>query len=165
MLKTRLTDLSQPGIDQFNFAGFTFPKYVWTLPSGNFRKRIERHTPGKKCTGDYYHAPKPGNDSSGFYLESDGVPGLRWKWADEVVNLRHTGWFCDDFQYQTVRGVVFRLPNNRGFLAGWSMGEGMAGSLDHHVYTDEESAAYAADRMAERVAEEERIYQEENRDD
>ena len=163
-MKSRLHDLSKSGVDHVMFAGFSFPKYVWTLPEGDFKKRIERHV--SPCTGDYYHAPKPNNKTGiGFYLESDGMPRLRWKRADEVVSLKHTGWYCDDYQDQTIFGIVLILPNKRGFLAGWSMGEGMASNVDLDVYADIESAAYAADSIAEYVAESERESQEENEED
>lgn len=153
-MKTLLSTLKP----EFTFAGFTFPKHVWTLPRGNMAKRLAARKP--VVCGDYYHAPKPNcNAGIGFYLASDGAPALRWQWADDVVRLQHQGWFCDEYQDSIIRGVVFRLPHGRGFLAGWSMGEGMASELDLFVYGDEESAAYAADSMAERVAEAEREYQ------
>lgn len=145
--------------ESFNFAGFMWPKYVWTLPKSSFAKRIERHNnPG--C-GGYYHMPKPQgrNGGMGFYLESDGMPGLRWKWADDVSgSIRHTGWYCDKFGDTTIRGIVMALPHGRGFLAGWSMGENMASGLEYRIYDDEEEAARAADSIAESMAEEEREY-------
>jgi hypothetical protein len=148
-----LTNIKECGIEPFAFAGFAFPKFVWNLPHGSFKKRIEymRHP----VTGGYYHAPKPGSTGQGFYLESDGMPDLRWRWADEVTNqIRHTGWFTDEYgDGDKIRGVVFRLAHNRGFLAGWSMGEGMASTLEYHIYDDEEEAALDADSMAESAAE------------
>lgn len=166
-MKTRLSNLANCGIPAFTFAGFNFPKYLWTLPKGDFKKRIERHT--NTVTGDYYHAPKPVTKSSsiGFYLDSDGMPSLRWKWCDKVdyATIRHTGWFTDEFgDSEKIRGIVLRLPNNRGFLAGWSMGEGMASTVDCDIISDEVDAAYQADSMAERDAENERDYQESERE-
>jgi hypothetical protein len=109
----------------------------------------------------YYTAPRPegaGKGGSG-YLESDFALGLRWQWADKVegVRLEHTGWYTsDDYTGETIRGVVWRLPHARGFLAGWSMGEGMATTWEPDIYPDESGAARAADSIAERVAENER---------
>lgn len=146
----------------FSFAGFTFPKWIFTLPRGSKAQRLERMR--RPFCGPYYHAPEPrkGTDGGvGFYLDSDGMPGLRWKWADEVVRLKHAGWFADEFGDQTIRGLVMRLPHGRGFLAGWSMGAGMASAVDCYVYPDEESAAWAADSIAENVAEDERDYRAE----
>lgn len=151
-----------PLVPQFSFAGFSWPKYVWTLPNGNLRKRLERAI--NRCTGDYSHAPRPeqAGKGGGFYLESAGMPGLRWAWADAVDGARvdHKGWFTNDHHDgDTIRGLIFRLPRSRGFLAGWSMGESMASSVDCDVYETEIEAARAADDMAERAAESEREYQ------
>jgi len=144
---------------EFSFAGFDFPKYLWTLPKGPWRKRLERMR--KPVTGGYYGSP-PINGRSGttFYLESDFMPDLRWKWCDEAYSrIRHKGWFCDNYQEETIRGLVMRLPNNRGFLAGWSMGKGMSSYVDYDVFLDEVDAAQCADSMAENAAEREREYQ------
>lgn len=137
-----------------DFAGFTWPRYVATIPKGGIAKRKERYT--RPCVGPYYHSPTPNqNGNRFFYLESDFMPGLRWKWCDEVegVSIRHKGWFTNDFQDETLRGLVMRLPRSRGFLAGYSMGEGMASFLCPEIWQDEQDAAREADRMAERAAE------------
>lgn len=157
MLDTRIRPLKP----EFTFAGFTFPRYVATLPTGSMRARISRRKPA--FTGDYYHAPKPNNrDGIAFYLTAgDGCPfSLRHQWCDEVsgVRIRHTGWFADDYQDTKYRGLVFRLPHGRGFLAGYSMGEQMASSVDFYLYRDEVDAAYAADALAQQAADREREY-------
>jgi hypothetical protein len=145
---------------QFSFASFSFPKYAFTLPRGSVRQRIERMR--NPVTGPYYGAPKPNSSGASFYLDSDFMPGLRYQYCDEIASIDHTGWFTDEHgDGDKIRGVVFRLPNNRGFLAGWTMGEGMASGLEtDHVYDDERDAAYAADSIAENLAEKERAYQE-----
>lgn len=146
---------------EFSFAGFDFPKNVFTLPSGNMEQRIARMK--QRFTGPYYHAPKPNNsDGVGFYLADVGMPATRWQWADEVEDVRigHTGWFCDTHQDCKIRGIVFRLPNNRGFLAGCSMGEHMSSNIDGKLYDSATDAARAADGIAEWQAEREREYQE-----
>lgn len=72
----------------------------------------------------------------------------------EGARIRHQGWFCDEYSCETIRGLVFRLPKGRGFLAAWSMGEGMASNLDtSYIWDDEQDAARAADQMAEQAAE------------
>ena len=93
------------------------------------------------------------------------MPG-RWQWADELSfsPIKHTGWWIDEYQEEKIRGFVIRLNHGRGFLAGWSMGEGMCAELDSYIYDDEDAAAYAADSMAENAALAEREYQEENRE-
>jgi hypothetical protein len=146
---------------EFTFAGFDFPKWQWSLPRGPLPKRAKEAK--NRWTSGYYHKPTPNNtDGIGFYLsDSGGNPfQLRWKWCDDIAtHIKHTGWFCDDYQDQTIRGLVLALPHGRGWLAGWSMGEGMASEVSYYVYGSELSAAYGADSMAEHAADSEREYQ------
>ena len=145
----------------FSFAGFKFPKHLWSLPKGSFAKRLARRNP--VTVGEYIHGAKPRCEGKSFYLDSDFMPSLRWQWCDNVCNhIRHTGWYCDNIQYDKIRGIVMRLPRDRGFLAGWSMGDGMISEIEYIIYDDERDAAHAADSIAEKVAEKEREYQEEN---
>lgn len=117
----------------------------------------------------------------GCYLSSNGTLddrgfSLRWRWVDEVPQgmgcdswraygvdcgnyIDHTGWFIDDHEDEKIRGLIVKLPSGRGFLAGWSMGEGMATEIDCKVYQYCSDAIAAADSMAEWVAENEREYQ------
>lgn len=137
---------------EFTFAGFTFPRWKATLPRGDKKKRIQYHK--KPVCGPCYHAPKPSEagKGKGFYLgEKPGLFSLRWQYCDEVEGTRinHTGWWADEYQDQKIRGLVFRLPRSRGFLAGWTMGEGMASTVECDIYDTEREAAYAADSMAE----------------
>jgi len=145
---------------EFSFAGFDFPKYLWTLPKGPWRKRLEHMR--RPVTGGYYGSPSINGSGTTFYLEADFMPDLRWKWCDEIVSrINHKGWYSDEWQQDTIRGLVMRLPNNRGFLAGWSMGEGMSSFVGYDVFLDEVDAAQCADSMAENAAEREREYQAE----
>jgi hypothetical protein len=140
---------------EFSFAGFRFPRYLATLQAGTKQQRVDRY----KHTGGYCHAPKPGATGRGFYLDDSS----RWKWCDDVAGagVKHTGWYTDEYgDGDKIRGIVVLLPHGR-FLAGWSMGEGAASSLEYEVYTDAKEAAWAADSLAESVAEDEREYQEE----
>jgi hypothetical protein len=150
---------------EFEWAGIHFPKWLWSLPRGSKAKRLADAK--RPVCGPYYHSPKPGGKGAGFYLGDckwgvavgDGNFALRAKWCDEVdgVRINHTGWFTDEFgDGDKIRGLVFRLPRGRGFLAGWSMGEGMCGSVDFDIYDTEAEAARAADSMAENQAEAER---------
>jgi len=149
-----------------NFAGFEFPQTIAMLPRGPLSKRLEEYkqTHGKRVCGPYFRTqPAENQQVMSFYLDSDFMPDMRWQWADEVdgVYIGHSGWFFDDFQDETIRGIVFRLPAGRGFLAGWSMGKSMASSLSYDVWEDEVDAARDADRMAERAAENERVAENE----
>lgn len=155
-------------LPRFNFAGFQWPRYVAVLPQGSKAKRLARYA---SACGPYYHAPKPvlspDNQGKGFYLGSDGMPSLRWDWCDDVVSsIGHTGWFADSHgDGDKIRGIVFTLPKGRGFLAGYSMGEGMASGLECEIYADKEGAAHSADGIAERLAERSCEYADELADD
>lgn len=140
-------------MNTFNFAGFVWPRPVADMAVGF--PALKRKRAGRKICGGYFHAPRPNADGKGFYMGDAGQPFARWKWADDIVSLRHTGWFCDRYGDQTIRGFVAQLPHGR-FLAGWSMGEGMLADVGGTVYTSERDAAYAADSMAEHAAEIER---------
>jgi hypothetical protein len=150
-------------MDDFTFAGFNFPRAIAMLPCEPLAQRVGK----KRYTGPYSHAPKPivqGTHPGGsFYHDSDFAPGLRFTWCDEVsgVRIRHTGWFCDEYQSAKIRGLVFRLPHGRGFLAAWSMGEGMASAFDGSIYDREANAAWAADSLAENAAEAQREHEAE----
>lgn len=147
---------------EFTFAGFAWPRYVANMATLQtlYKKKAQR-----QFTGGYYHAPKPNASGRGFYLDDAGQPFTRWKWCDDVEgSIRHTGWFTDEYgDGEKIRGIVVYLPHGR-FMAGWSMGEGMASSVDADLYDDETAAAFAADSMAETAAEKEREYQESNRE-
>lgn len=129
----------------------------------NLTRPLSARLETRKHCGPYYGAPSySGIDKTRFfYLDSDFMPSLRWQWADDVVRLNHTGWYCDDYQDQTIRGIVMRLPHERGFLAGWSMGESMTSEIELDIYPDQDSAAYAADSLAEHAAERQRDYERE----
>jgi hypothetical protein len=157
--------------DQFTFAGFTFPRHVAMLERGSIQKRIERRRKSPCTSGYYITAPTPitGGTHPGefFYLDSDFMPGLRWYWADEIdgARINHTGWYTDDDAVgDLMRGIVLRLPHGRGFLAGWSLGKGMASSIEGDLYTDIIEAARAADSTAQHAAENEREYQTKERE-
>lgn len=142
---------------KFTFAGFNFPRYIPEFSKSRFDRRTFR------CV--YYHAPQPltvSHPGQSFYLDNAGSPS-RWLWCDDVQGVRidHTGWYTDEYgDSEKIRGIVVRLPHGR-YLAGWSMGEGMASSVDGVIYDDEREAARAADSAAEYAAEQEREYQEE----
>jgi hypothetical protein len=162
------------------FAGFEYPKYLGHMPKGSLAKRLDEYKKGKArgggtyksfTSGYYQNDPSPltGGKDNGrmFYLDGDFMPNMRWEWCDKVEGvgrrIDHTGWFGNDEGWgDTMRGIVFRLNRGRGFLAGWSYNaEGMLGELEYRIYETEREAAYAADQIAERVAEKEREYQTE----
>ena len=74
------------------------------------------------------------------------------------------GYYIDDFEHETMKPVIARLPRSRGFLAGWSMGEGMLCSFDFGTHGTERDAAICAHSIAENAAQREREYQHEESD-
>lgn len=143
------------------FAGFNYPRYIAALPRGTMAERLARRTP-IKCGKVYLMQPNPvapGQDNAvAFYLGDGSQPFTRWAWCDDANDrIGHTGWFCDyDGQGDKIRGLVVRLPHDRGFLAGWSMGDDMIGEVYRSIYHCELEAARVADAAAEAVAEEAR---------
>lgn len=145
---------------EFSFAGFTWPRYVARMAAGAAALR-RKHSARRVC-GEYYHAPRPeqAGTGRGFYLASDGQPFTRWRWADDAYSgIGHTGWYTDAHgEGDRIRGIVVALPHGR-FLAGWSMGEGMASTVEcAPVFGSAIDAAIYADRLAESAAEVEREY-------
>jgi len=143
--------MQRPLTPEFTFAGFTWPRYVATLAQGSAALRRQRDT--RKVCGGYYHAPRPNaNDGKGFYLGDAGQPAPRWEFTGAE-------YYCDRDCHDTIRGIILRLPHGR-FLAGYSMGEGMASGVDGTVYTDEDEARHAADEEARIAAERQREHEE-----
>jgi len=160
-------------MDSFEFASFRFPRKIPQLVPTSYcgTPEVFKRPAGRKhhykVSGSYYGSPTPitkenPKTGDGFYLDCDFHPGLRWTWCDKIADIRidHRGWWTNDLgDGETIRGVVFRLPHGRGFLAGHAMGEGMLSTLCCKVWDNERDAAYEADRMAERAAQKERDYQ------
>ncbi len=49
------------------------------------------------------------------WVENTAAIGLRFVgWADELADLRHTGWFADDEGRETLRGAVWQWPGRKG---------------------------------------------------
>lgn len=71
----------------------------------------------------------------------------------------HTGWFTSDDQHAKMRGIVGRLSHGR-FIAGYHSSDNDERVYFGDVYDDEREAARAADSEAERIAEDEREYNE-----
>lgn len=95
------------------------------------------------------------------WVEDVQAAGLRFVgYADEVVSLRHTGWFTDDQQGDKYRGAVWQLPARNGeslFVYGYEDGCNPGSALiDFDVTNDKGDAARWADGMAERDAEDAR---------
>jgi len=128
---------------EFTFASFTFPRYIADLtPAAGLRRKREM----RRVVGGYYHAPRP-NQSDGwsFYLGSDFAPS----------RVEQTGDFYSCGDLDAYEGIIVRLNHGRGFLAGWTLGQHMASSVDAYIWTDESDARRAAADAAQRAAEDE----------
>jgi len=134
------------------------------------RKAARRHV------GPYKWRPSAPGKGRGFYSGSHALTmdprgsslALRLEDANDHLRDRRrfvSGYYADDYQDATLEPIIARLPSGRGFLAGWTMGANMCGSLGPEVYADSESAASAAHDAAEYAAERERERQSEAGDE
>lgn len=116
-------------------------------------------TPVERCLPNGRNAPFNGR---GFYQASKGLQmdargssfDLRLDYANTHApyQRRGAGPFTSE-NGQDYTAIIARLPHGRGYLAGWTMGNGMCASLDGHVWTDIEDAARAAIDEARQAAE------------
>lgn len=111
---------------------------------------VERPGAGLRFVGDVHDIRGDGNGNTPYF-------------DDALVD--HTGWFNDNFQDETICGRVYQLPARDGkpvYLPAVSDPNNDAAIIDFHGATDDlREAIYAADSMAERMAEDERRYQAE----
>jgi len=152
-----------------SFAGITYPQKIYKLPKPLGHEGIRKKRDMRKYCGPFYmENPRPiqGRHEGGFFfLNSDFQPGRYWKYADEVyTGIQHTGWFIDEQCDEKIRGIVIYLPHGK-FLSGCTFGEGMISKYDGDIFTEEDSAAMAADESARIAAEHEREYRKTNEED
>jgi hypothetical protein len=117
--------------------------------AGPYRWTPQQRKPGTRHPGRafYQHSRYMAVDSHGSTFD------LRLDYANThaPVNWRRSGTFSNpDGNYEYV-AIIARLPSGRGFLAGWTMGNGMLASLDGTIYETIEDAASAAYDEAERA--------------
>jgi hypothetical protein len=156
---------------------FTGPIYIHTFEGNSRLKGIDalkdRLRMRKHC-GPYRITPfnrtrDNARTGVGFYQASkglsmgDAIVDLRLVLANDVLKRSRiadiTGYYCDEFQEQTMVPIIARLAHGRGFLAGWTMGTGMCGHLDGYIWDSEEEAARGAHSIAENAAENEIEFQ------
>lgn len=115
--------------------------YMWTAQDARKREGV----------GFYQHSKRLEVDKHGSTFR------LRLEEANDHLPVytkltRINGYYCDSFQNSTLKPIVARLPHGRGFLAGWTMGNGMYASLETHVWDDIADAARRAHDSAEHAA-------------
>jgi putative intracellular protease/amidase len=111
-------------------------------------------------------------EDGGKWFETPEMDGFRLVgFADEISNIRHTGWFANEFQDEKLRGVVYQLPARNGrpqYVPGYAdpCNRGAArlwlGDLVEGDNGEDEparrDAARCADGIAEQCAEKAREY-------
>lgn len=123
--------------------------------------------PRKPFFGDtrYYYTP------SKLYYDDARDTGFRFvDWSDKLVRLDHTGYYMDDecgAVDGTARGLVLQMPSRNGspiyFPAIFTSGNDEAILWPLECTDEKEDAARWADHYAERWADENRQYLEEDR--
>lgn len=94
------------------------------------------------------------------WVTHDGPAFNRERFADEVINLRHTGWYTDsECMNGTYRGLVAYLSRGR-WLAGYYSSDNGERVYFHGVHDSERDAAHMADEHARVSAERESEYQD-----
>lgn len=148
--------------------------YIATLETGKLAEYVHRKYShyGYKLSHPIHYSPEwtPEGQKYAYRPEryrciENVSPDLRRVGdSDEIVRLRHTGWYMDNYQDETVHGAVYQLPARDGkpqyvpayddpYNPNYAV-------LDFHSITDDkEDAARWADSMAEHCAEEAREYQ------
>lgn len=131
----------------------------------DFSRPLAKRAADRKYCGPYHWTPSEPGTGRGFYTASKGLAcaphgsgfDLRLEDANEYIATRLsqiTGYYCDDDgEGETLKPIIARLPKNRGFLAGWTMGAGMCAALDCDIYKTPQAAAFAAHSKAEHDAE------------
>lgn len=170
---------------EFTFAGFSFPRYIADLPEplidikcyagasiemfwlarmaarkATLRKRRDE----RAVCGPYYVSPTPNSKARGIgFYASDDAGTLTMGDGGTLLRVEYTGaeYSTSDGE-ATFYGIVARLPKSRGFLAGWTMGPGMASSLDTKSFDSFHDAQTAADCLTESAVWEESQHQAAN---
>lgn len=127
--------------------------YRWT--PADRRKGATRNLPFEGR--GFYQASRPW----GLRVDPRGSTfDLRLDYANTFhpINWRRNGTFSHDSR-DTFTAIVARLPHGRGFLAGWTLGTGMCGALDGHIWDTIEDAARAAYDEAEHACEQDAEHQ------
>lgn len=111
------------------------------------------------------HAGRNGDTRIQYWDHKDSVPFRFTGYVDDIRRgHRHRGWYCDQFQDRTLRGVVYQIPARNGvpqYLSGYQESDNDSVVLYLDSFEAEPAeAAYRADRIAERLAESEREYNE-----
>lgn len=129
----------------------------------NYARPLADRSEARKVVGPYRWSPSEPGKGRGFYQSSRGLScdprgstfDLRLEEANDLLPSYNRaqdtlGYYCDqDGEGDTLKPIVARLPKGRGFLPGWTMGNGMCAALDTDwILDDPEDAARAAHEVA-----------------
>ncbi len=155
-LKTRLARFQKQKDESTRRTG-------WPRPEGGYYLIPELRPDADKLNGKWAMG-QPSHPGTLLWLEDSESLARSIKYADEVLSyLHHTGYFVDQWQDETARGLVLTLPHGR-FLAACSdpcnfdykARSGPCILETGEVFTEERDAAKAADSLAESYAEQAR---------
>lgn len=113
-----------------HYVGNVYPRnrdYVCHNPAAeslvNARKDVADDKARYPASYDWNPAFSAYGSKAMRWIEKPAACGLRFVgYAHKIADLRHTGWYVDNDQHETVRGVVFQLPGRNGkplFVAGY----------------------------------------------
>ncbi len=135
----------------------------------SLRQRLANVKEGRPWRNELWGTYTPQRERMVYYVEPGALRSVGF--ADELVRIRHTGWFTDrEFQDETMRGVVYQLPAHNGasrYVAGYHYngGDDKGATLYFDtLYDDKEEAARMSDEHARVAADKECDYQDEERE-
>lgn len=138
----------------------------------DYKRPLAARAKARKVCGPYEWSPSQPGKGRGFYQASDALAcdprGSTFRlrlfspdsFAECPARLDGVYYMADDCGTD-FRPILAKLPRSRGWLAGWTMGNGMIASLGATIYSDAREAILAAHGDAEQAASEEREYREE----
>lgn len=138
---------------------------IFTHGFGTHRPGLKERLKMRKHGGPYQWMPAKPGLGRGFYQSSDGLDcdnadsTFRLRLQDATTYLRGSryhgisGYYVDKFMEETLKPIVALLPHGRGYLAGWTMGPGMCGTIAPEIHLAKRDAAIAAHELARYDAE------------
>lgn len=107
------------------------------------------------------------NGINGYCFGIDNAPFRKIGFCDEIrKSIDHRGWFKDNIELATVRGIVFRLSSSKRkerFIVGYYQNDNDKVVLNlSKIFDDSDDAALYSDRLTEKFAEESRKYDAKN---
>lgn len=125
------------------------------LQSGDWRgarKWTMKNYAAAYCSGINQGFDGAGHARSAVWYSHHGEQFRNERDAGDVIRLRHTGWYTDNYQDDTAVGIIASLPHGR-FIAGYRWTGNDERVYFDDVFTNEDDAARMADEHARVFAE------------